>query len=415
MPPAPATGTALPGDPGALNGAAAELERVAAAIGNLAHDVKPVAAGARQRAHWEGSAADNYTGHTERLAGQIAALDGPLHRVAGAIRTYASALSAAQGHMQAAQSKAAAVSSLPPGAQESASHDAQLQAAAATRLAQQAASTAAAEVSGAISSLPNFGPRAQAKSAPEGEAGVNLMEQIDKLNRLLGYPLSPAAVGSLGFEASAVFQAWQAGKALEAVPGEAAAWFDELVGPTGLAFDRGEAALTDFIEPLNRWQARLDAAEAFTKQGAEEATKLLGEGGIPEGGALDAFGKAFGAVAVVSDALTIINPGESGTRGVVTRIVAGVNGVTTVAAMTGTLAAVGGIDASVGWVPVAGQVVIVGTGLFLAGDWAYNNVKPFHDFVNTAASDTVSVAKTTWHGITSGASTVGHFLGSLIP
>jgi hypothetical protein len=199
------------------------------------------------------------------------------------------------------------------------------------------------------------------------------------------------------------------------VPGEAAAWFDELVGPTGLAFDRGTATLADFAAPLARWQARVDAAQAFTKQGADEARELLEAGGIKEGGALDVFGKAFGAVGIVSDALTIINPGESGAHGTVTRVVAGVNGVTTLAAMTGTLAAVGAIDASVGWVPVAGQVVIVGTGLYLAGDWAYNNIKPFHDFVNTAASDTVSVAKTAWHGITSGASSVGHFFGSLIP
>jgi len=388
---------------------------MAASVGRLARDVHSVAAGARGRARWEGAAADHFSAHAERLGSQISTIQGALGRAAGAIRTYASELSSAQGHMQQAQSRLASVATLLPGAQESAAHAAQLQAAAAARQAQQAASTAAGEISAAIGALPRFGSAAQARSAPEGESGINLMEEIDKLNRLLGYPLSPAAIGALGFEATAVLQAWQASNALKAVPGEVTAWFDELVGPTGLAFDRGEATLADFAGPLARWQARVDAAEAFTKQGVDEATKLLGEGGIREGGALDMAGKFFGGLAIFSDALTVINPGEDGAHGTVTRVVAGVNGVATLAAMTGTLAAVGAIDASVGWVPVAGQVVIVATGLYLAGDWAYNNVQPFHDFVDSAASDTVSVAKTTWHGITSGASAVGHFIGSLIP
>jgi uncharacterized protein YukE len=402
---------AIPGDPGALNGAAGELQSLAAKIATLADDVGAVASSARDRASWRGEAADRYTAHTERLRNQVRELEAPLHQAAGAIRTYAAALSSAQSQMVDAQGKLAGASSLPPTVRDAAVHDAQQSANAAVLKAHQAATTAASQVSGAMGSMPSFGPRAQAKGASEAETGVHIMELIDKLNQKLGYPLLPSAIASLGFEANAVFQAWQAGRAVGAVPAEAAAWFSELVGPTGLAFDRGLATFEDFAAPLARWQARLDAAQAFTKQGVDEAAKLLGSGGIREGGALDVFGRFLGGVGVLSDVMTVINPGESGTRGTVTRVVAGVNGVTTVAAMTGTLTAVGAIDASVGWVPVAGQVVIVGTGLFLAGDWAYNNVKPFHDFVDTAASDTASVAKTAWHGLSSGVSSVGHFLG----
>jgi hypothetical protein len=406
----PALGTAIPGNPSALHGAAAELERIAGKLSELGHDVRSVAAAAKERARWAGAAAERYSAHHRAVSrpDRLHARASPQDR--GRCPYLRLGLSSAQGQQQDAHSKASAAAALPAGAQHAAMQEAQSSAAAATGLAQQAASTAASAISGAIAALPKFGPPAEPKGH-QGESGINVMDEIDKLNRMLGYPLLPSAIASLGFEANAVFQAWQAGKAISAVPGEAAAWFAELVGPTGLAFDRGQATLADFAGPLARWQTRLDAAEAFTKQGADEAANLLGEGGIREGGALDAAGKFFGGVAIISDALTVINPGESGARGTVTRVVAGVNGVTTLAAMTGTLAAVGGIDASVGWVPVAGQVVIVGTGLYLAGDWAYNNIKPFHDFVNTAASDTVSVAKTAWHGLSDGVSAVGHFFG----
>jgi hypothetical protein len=50
---------------------------------------------------------------------------------------------------------------------------------------------------------------------------------------------------------------------------------------------------------------------------------------------------------------------------------------------------------------VAGQVALIGTGLYLGGDYLYHHWKPFHDVCNDVGHATVSVAKGIWHGITS--------------
>lgn len=72
------------------------------------------------------------------------------------------------------------------------------------------------------------------------------------------------------------------------------------------------------------------------------------------------------------------------------RVAAGANalGVGSVMLGTGgveTAATLVGINASTDWIPVVGQVVMLGTGIYLAGDWAYHKIKPFHSFVNSTA------------------------------
>jgi hypothetical protein len=57
-------------------------------------------------------------------------------------------------------------------------------------------------------------------------------------------------------------------------------------------------------------------------------------------------------------------------------------------------------------VPVAGQVVVVGTGLVLAGDYVYHH----WDQISSGAS---TAYHATTHALSSGASAVGHFVSSL--
>jgi hypothetical protein len=61
------------------------------------------------------------------------------------------------------------------------------------------------------------------------------------------------------------------------------------------------------------------------------------------------------------------------------------------------LGAIGVIDASTGWVPVAGQVVVIATGVYLAGDFLYNNVKPFRDAVDDTGRFIASTATDAYH------------------
>ena len=61
--------------------------------------------------------------------------------------------------------------------------------------------------------------------------------------------------------------------------------------------------------------------------------------------------------------------------------------------------------------PVVGEVVLVGTGVYLAGDWAYHNIQPVHDFANAAASDVGGAAKSGWHASKSAYHSVSHWIG----
>jgi hypothetical protein len=55
---------------------------------------------------------------------------------------------------------------------------------------------------------------------------------------------------------------------------------------------------------------------------------------------------------------------------------------------------------------------MVGTGVYLAGDWDYHNIQPVHDFANAAASDVAGVAQSGWRTGQSGCHSASHWIGS---
>lgn len=192
-------------------------------------------------------------------------------------------------------------------------------------------------------------------------------------------------------------------------PATAQRIFGESVGSTALAFDRGEASLADLEAAAARASRLIEAAGVFSKVGAMEDVVrggMLARAAGMVGVSSQAAGRFLAPVAVVSDIFTMIHPGEPGGEGTALQVAAGANAV-------GTVAALGAINASVDWIPVAGEVVAAGSGLFLAGDWAYHNVPAFHDFANTVGHDTVTVAEDTWHGVEDAGSSVGHFFSSI--
>jgi hypothetical protein len=64
--------------------------------------------------------------------------------------------------------------------------------------------------------------------------------------------------------------------------------------------------------------------------------------------------------------------------------------------IAGTATALLAANASVDWIPVAGQVVAVGSGLYLLGDALYQ-IPAVHNFVNNVGSSIASGAKDAWH------------------
>jgi hypothetical protein len=196
------------------------------------------------------------------------------------------------------------------------------------------------------------------------------------------------------------------------LPGVTARLFSEEVAPVALAYDRGEATYASLMEAARLGLNRIEAAKAFTVV-ADRASFL--RSGVAAGGVLDVLGKLAIPVAVATDVMTIWNPGHGSAfeqnlnKGAAYANLAGIAvwGAATIdgAAMGGALL---GVDAALGWVPVAGQVLLVVSGLVLAGIWAYDNVKPFHDFCNAAGSETMHVAQDAWNATTHEASNIGH-------
>jgi len=234
-------------------------------------------------------------------------------------------------------------------------------------------------------------------------------EAIPKVNDILGWPTTPPTVLSSGMAINAGARYWQSARNLTGI---GARLFSEEVGPAALAYDRGEATYADLMEAARIGLNRIEAAKAFTVV-ADRASFL--RSGAAAGGVLDTLGKVLLPLAVVTDIATIKNPGHgpAAEQGI-NKGAAIVNLVGSGAVIAGmidgsaTAGALLGVDAALGWVPVVGQVLLVASGLVLAGVWAYDNVKPFHDFCNAAGSETMHVAQDAWNGVSHEATDIGH-------
>jgi hypothetical protein len=60
------------------------------------------------------------------------------------------------------------------------------------------------------------------------------------------------------------------------------------------------------------------------------------------------------------------------------------------------------LNASMDWIPVAGEVVMIGTGVYLAGTFLYKHWTPFRDAANAVGHATVKVTDDIGHGIEHG-------------
>jgi hypothetical protein len=204
--------------------------------------------------------------------------------------------------------------------------------------------------------------------------------------------------------------------------------YADLHGP---GLDIPESAATDIDTVLDDVldTARLTAEDERAFAADFDLVKALdtaGEGGLT--GFLAGASHVLSVLGVAGDAWVLVDPGvENPTEANVLRGTAAANMVGIGAVeLGGEAAAMLGLDAAVGWVPVAGQVVVVATGLILAGDWVYHNwdtVKQWGGDVSNFVTDTVpdalgdaadavgDFAGDTADAVGDAASTVGGWLG----
>jgi uncharacterized protein YukE len=373
------------GDPAMLEQMAAQLETAAHGAAGLAGSTHQVAAGVRSAAQWTGDAADSYTAFTGNLTQGVAGTGAPLARIAAAIRDYA-------GSLRAAQQKVTAYATADRSAQAAGSTPATL--ASAELAGQDAAAAVAAQQAAGVRAAATVRAASAQLADPFGPDGV-VRAWIDRVqapwdslagDAVLGHYLAIAAEGQEDAEVAEKFS----GELLTLMSEK----FGEFVAPWMSALSTGAAteaelagALQEFTDDY-RAIAALNTAWKAAGEAAAAGSRLLG--GVAAGSDVLAIG---------GDIYTEIKPEDSGAMAVVDRTAAGVNAAA--AGLDGGYAIAGLIAGTTFEIPVAGQVALVGTGLYLGADYLYHHWTPFRDVANAAGNAVASTAKGAWHDVTS--------------
>lgn len=252
--------------------------------------------------------------------------------------------------------------------------------------------------------------------AVNADGSVNWKEAVAEFNdKYLGPPGTAAAVAGAPPEGWALYRLLLNQREVAATANDLRTAFDEIVGPVALDLDRGVAGLSEINDALIRFKAVDDAFSALGPN-SETATAVerAAAGGLPETGVIGALGKFAGGLAVVGDVFTIVDPGvKNKTEANVLRGTAALNIVGTGMAFSTTLL---GVNAVADWVPGVGEVVMVGTGLILAGDYVYHHWSQITHGLSTAYHATTHALGTAYHATThalsTAASATGHALSS---
>jgi predicted cobalt transporter CbtA len=166
--------------------------------------------------------------------------------------------------------------------------------------------------------------------------------------------------------------------AVEGLPGLIDGWWSE-VSALAHEADHGLVPWEDVAVSAGRFTTLAQAAETFTEDWAKRTGWIRRATTIGEN-----FGRVMGYAGIVGDAFTIYDPPDKGVLGNVDRGVAFVNAGLVAANM---------FDE----VPVVGQVIMVGTGVYLGGTYAYHHWRWFHDACDTIGHGVSSA----WHWMTS--------------
>lgn len=424
----------IPGDPGAIRSAAGRIGTLAAAVADCGSSLTSVAGGL-VGGGWTGTAASQFDSASGQLAGAHHQVESGLAGVPAALTAFASTLERCQHELarantlmsQADDDYSSSLGSLDsafpphvlsttPGAAgqrqlalNSINDTYNTQTTQATNLANTALNDHRTAVAQLQSHLEH--------SSDEAHGVVGL---LTKVGDSLGVPV--AVVSGLAtvamLRAAARFAT--TGSAFAAtVADESKTLVSTLAG--GLL----NHTLTP-EEAVSRLESFITGADGAESLFRNSATQDLASGGLNSifGGLSPAVGRVAGGLGIIGDAFTIWHPDQGGAWGTAERVVAGGNAVGTgglLAADGFELTAAGGLlaaDGTLGWVPVAGQVLVVGSAVYLAGDYLYTHVKWFHDGINTVGHGISTGVKDfghgvsdVGHGIASGLSSAAHFIG----
>ncbi len=226
-----------------------------------------------------------------------------------------------------------------------------------------------------------------------------MMEKLEPYRKVLEAALAP-------FDIVAADHWIEALEKLADVPGERLEALDEAIEVVEALQENGKPAFNAITRAAKLAEStgnEFDAMEAFNPGWLKAAAGSLAE--------IRGLGATLSGLGIVADLGTVIDPPDKGAMGWVDRGAADVNG--------GLITA----NLMMDEIPVAGEVVMIGTGVYLAGNFVYHHWKPFRDVCNdvghvtaTAAKDTahatVDAVKDTDHAISSGWHSVKSSVGS---
>lgn len=365
---------APPGNPGALLGLADQLDQHGSTMAQVAGDTGNTASTVRSQAQWQGDGADAYTAFANGIRNGSARIQPSLSTVSGAIRSYATTLQAAQQKVaQASASAQQASSNNDQAGVDSAKSDA----AAANKAVEDSGNEAAGKL-GAVEE--------QLNKVWEGSEPVRAW--IEKLHAPWDVVDTDKWLDMALQKGESTTEALA--KWTEEMPEHIGNWWKELSplahdAENGLiSWDQVEAAAANV-------GTKVDAAKAFTQQWAQDVKWVA-----PATTAGKVLSYGMGAAGGVGDLGTVISPEDKGVMGNVDRTAAGVNGALLIANM------------ATDEIPVAGEVTMAATGIYLGGDYLYHHWGAFHDACNTVGHGVATAGKavghaasSAWHAVTS--------------
>jgi hypothetical protein len=185
-----------------------------------------------------------------------------------------------------------------------------------------------------------------------------------------------------------------AARSAASLPSDLRVLWDERINPLALAADRGELPWSVVAGKANDVMGASSLFSNEADTALSDSRSLFLRGGLPDSPIVEVGGRVLGGLAIVGDVGTLIDPGgNSLAEDTANRGAALANGVSTVLVL----------NAATDEIPVAGEVVMIGSGLYLGGDWLYNHWSPFHDTVDAAGN-----------GIKDGFNWTTHEVGSLL-
>lgn len=398
--------TPPPGSPGAIRAAAGNLRASGGRASGLASSARSARA---ETTGWSGTAADRFGGFADRVERLGSRAAEPIGHTAATIEGYADDLDTAQRSIAAAKSRYDKANAAANAIRERVNANpnrTQAQVDAAEQEIAGHQSTAQAAVEDARKAWSSY------NSAAQRAAGrLSAVAESEKGNADASWLEEQIGAAESTRTWNDRFHAAWDGSGL-------GAWLGHLtkLGTKGAAETerllaelrqsrQGQQIVVDFVKSaLAKGE---DVAPAVLEE-AQQAAKDLGgsktllenlEAGARSAKAFERFEgvlKGVDAAGIAGDALTIIDPEDSGAMGWVDRGAAGVNGALLAANMT--------MDE----IPGVGEAVMIGTGAYLAGDYLYHHWQPFHDACDYVGGHVADYAVDAGHAVADVASDTAH-------